>query len=163
MLTDAGVNVVFSAGNSGPGNGSLNPYAAAPWVIAVGATDQTGSLAPFSSRGNLGNGPGNPTLMAPGVNIVSVRNPSGVGGITGVGAADTQRLTPGEILNYTTASGTSFSAPQAAGAIALMLEANNSLTPAQVKEILPPTATPIPQNFHPETGTGNVNYKTPFF
>src|SRR5690606_7816312 len=26
LLTDAGINVVVSAGNSGPGNGSLNPY-----------------------------------------------------------------------------------------------------------------------------------------
>jgi ABC-type amino acid transport substrate-binding protein len=32
MLTDAGVNVVFSAGNSGSGNGTMNPYAIAPWV-----------------------------------------------------------------------------------------------------------------------------------
>src|SRR4029079_3274129 len=47
MLTDAGVNVVFSAGNTGPGNGTLNPYAAAPWVVSVGATDINGTLASF--------------------------------------------------------------------------------------------------------------------
>ncbi|HEX6624802.1 MAG TPA: S8 family serine peptidase [Pyrinomonadaceae bacterium] len=51
MLTDAGVNVVFSAGNEGPGAGTLNPYAAAPWVVSVGATDARGRLAAFSSRG----------------------------------------------------------------------------------------------------------------
>ena len=54
MLTDAGISVVFSAGNSGPGNGTLNPYAAAPWVVSVGATDERGRLAGFSSRGNFG-------------------------------------------------------------------------------------------------------------
>src|SRR5690349_10638350 len=42
LLTDAGVNVVFSAGNSGSGNGTMNPYAIAPWVIGVGATDAAG-------------------------------------------------------------------------------------------------------------------------
>ena len=30
MLTERNVNVVFSAGNSGAGNGTLNPYSAAP-------------------------------------------------------------------------------------------------------------------------------------
>jgi len=37
---------------------------------------------------------------------------------------------------YSWLNGTSFSAPQVSGAIALMLEANPSLTPAQVKDIL---------------------------
>jgi serine protease AprX len=40
MLTQKGISVVFSAGNSGDGNSTLNPYAAAPWVISVGATDE---------------------------------------------------------------------------------------------------------------------------
>src|ERR1043165_6816299 len=42
MLTDNGVNVVFSAGNTGPGTDSLNPYSVAPWVISTGATDNLG-------------------------------------------------------------------------------------------------------------------------
>src|SRR5215208_4415145 len=54
MLTDTGVNVVFSAGNTGSGNGTMNPYAIAPWVIGVGATDAAGRLADYSSRGNFG-------------------------------------------------------------------------------------------------------------
>ena len=53
MLTDAGVNVVFSAGNTGPGAHTLNPYAVAPWVVSVGATDTKGRLASFSSRGDF--------------------------------------------------------------------------------------------------------------
>ena len=47
MLTDAGVSVVFSSGNTGPGADSLNPYSVAPWVISVGATDNLGKLAKF--------------------------------------------------------------------------------------------------------------------
>ena len=47
LLTERGINVVFSAGNSGAGNGTLNPYAVAPWVVSVGATDEKGKLANF--------------------------------------------------------------------------------------------------------------------
>ncbi len=47
LLTENGINVVFSAGNTGAGNGTLNPYAVAPWVISVGATDANRNLAGF--------------------------------------------------------------------------------------------------------------------
>ena len=67
MLTQAGVNVVFSAGNSGPGVHTLNPYAVAPWVVSVGATDTQGRLASFSSRGAFASSLFRPTLVAPGV------------------------------------------------------------------------------------------------
>jgi len=53
MLTDNGVNVVFSAGNTGPGTDSLNPYSVAPWVISTGATDDQGRLANFLRVVNL--------------------------------------------------------------------------------------------------------------
>jgi serine protease AprX len=157
MLTDRGVNVVFSAGNSGPGNGTMNPYAAAPWVIGVGATDQNGTLASFSSRGDFGDGLQHPAVVAPGVNVVSVRNPGTQTGTTGLGGADTQRLSLAELPYYTTGSGTSFSAPQVAGAIALMLEANPQLSPAEVKDILSRTATPMPKYFFHEAGAGMLN------
>ncbi|MFN2498393.1 MAG: S8 family serine peptidase [Pyrinomonadaceae bacterium] len=159
MLTDAGVNVVFSAGNTGPGAHTLNPYAVAPWVVSVGATDTKGKLAGFSSRGDFGNSIFHPTLVAPGVNVVSLRG-SGVAsvtGATGLAGADSQRLSASELPYYTTANGTSFSAPQVAGAIALMLEANPSLTPAEIKGILQRTATPLPPYYTYETGTGMLN------
>src|SRR5205814_9908759 len=70
MLTDNGVNVVFSAGNNGSGADTLNPYSVAPWVIGVGATDDQGRLASFSSRGEVGRPLFHPTLVAPGVNTV---------------------------------------------------------------------------------------------
>ena len=157
MLTDSGVNIVFSAGNSGAGNGTLNPYAAAPWVVGVGATDEAGRLASYSSRGNFGDDLQHPTLVAPGTNVVSLRAAATMTGVIGVGGADPQRLSSAELPYYTTASGTSFSAPQVAGAIALMLEANPNLTPSQVKDILSRTATPLPRYFFHETGAGMLN------
>jgi serine protease AprX len=160
MLTDAGINVVFSAGNSGPGAHTLNPYAAAPWVVSVGATDTQGRLASFSSRGDFANPLLHPTLVAPGVGIVSARG-LGIANVTGAEGlllgSDVQRLGLTELPYYTTANGTSFSAPQVAGAIALMLEANPDLTPAQVKDILQRTATPLPPYFAYEVGAGMLN------
>lgn len=157
MLTDRNVNVVFSAGNTGAGNGTMNPYSTAPWVIGVGATDQNGTLAGFSSRGTFGGSDQQPTLVAPGVNVASLRSAATTTSLNGLGGADAQRLTVGEMPFYTTASGTSFSAPQVAGAIALMLEANPSLLPAQIKDILGRTATPLPRYFLHETGAGMLN------
>jgi serine protease AprX len=158
MLTDADINVVFSAGNTGPGPDTLNPYSVAPWVIGVGATDNGGRLADFSSRGEFGSPLFRPTLVAPGVKTVSLR-PSTLVSITtvsGLGEADSQ-LSASELPYYTTGSGTSFSAPQVAGVIALMLEVNPQLTPAQVRDILQRTATPLPAYYLYEVGAGLLN------
>lgn len=158
MLTKRGVSVVFSAGNTGAGNGSLNPYAAAPWVVSVGATDENRKLANFSSRGIFGSQMFSPSLVAPGVNVVSLRSAVSQMSILGIATgADLQRLTPAEIPFYTTASGTSFSAPQVAGAIALMLETNPNLSPAEAKDILRRSATPLPSNYAHEVGSGMLN------
>jgi serine protease AprX len=158
MLTDNGVNVVFSAGNTGSGSDSLNPYSVAPWVVSTGATDDQGRLASFSSRGEFGSPLFRPTLVAPGVNTVSLRA-STVAAVTTVDglAANDKQLDPTEVPYYTTGNGTSFSAPQVAGVIALMLEANPSLTPAQVRDILQRTATPLPPYYEYEVGAGMLN------
>ncbi|MER3430053.1 MAG: hypothetical protein C4324_03225 [Blastocatellia bacterium] len=157
MLADNGIVTVFSAGNSGPGDGTLNPYALAPWVISVGATDENGRLAPFSSRGKFGDVLAHPTVVAPGVNVASLRAPATATGTTGFGAADSQRLSASELPYYTTASGTSFSAPQVAAAAALMLEANPRLKTSEIKEIISRTATPLPKYFYHEAGAGLLN------
>jgi serine protease AprX len=158
MLTDRGVSVVFSAGNNGPGMDTLNPYAMAPWVISVGATDEQGRLASFSSRGSFAKFSG-PSLVAPGVNVVSLRATGvNVSSLLGLGLlGDLTRLSLPDQLYYTVGSGTSFSAPQVAGTIALMLEVNPSLTPAQIRDILQRTATPMTQYYRYEVGAGMLN------
>ncbi len=50
--------------------------------------------------------------------------------------------TPNTYFNY---SGTSFAAPVISGTVALMLEANASLTPLRVKAILARTAQRLPR------------------
>ncbi|MCA1620588.1 MAG: S8 family serine peptidase [Acidobacteria bacterium] len=156
MLAERGVNVVFSAGNSGPGPRTLNPYASAPWVVSVGATDHKGRLAPFSARGAFGGPASHPTLVAPGVDVVGLRS-SGTSLTGASGTASSRPLSAAESLYYTTGTGTSFSAPQAAGTIALMLEADPGLTPAEVSDILQRTATPLPPHYRHEVGAGMLN------
>jgi serine protease AprX len=132
---------------------------AQPWVVSVGATDTQGRLANFSSRGDFGSALFRPTVVAPGVNVVSLRG-SGVLNVTGAQGilnGDLQRLNSSEVTYYTTSSGTSFSAPQVAGAIALMLEANPSLTPANVRDILQSSATPLAPYYNHEVGAGMLN------
>lgn len=160
MLVASGINVVFSAGNTGSGLNTLNPYAVAPWVIGVGATDERSRLANFSSRGAFGSKLFHPTLVAPGVSVVSLRGAlitSVYGALGNESETDTQRLALGEIPFYTTASGTSFSAPQVVGTIALMLEANPGLTPLEIRDILQRTATPLPSYYAHEVGAGMLN------
>ncbi|HEV8588258.1 MAG TPA: S8 family serine peptidase [Pyrinomonadaceae bacterium] len=158
MLSDAGVNVVFSAGNTGPGPDSLNPYSVAPWVVGTGATDDQGRLANFSSRGEFGSPLFHPTIVAPGVNTVSLRPSTGVSvtSANGLGTNDAS-LSSSELPYYVTGSGTSFSAPHVAGVIALMLEVNPQLTPAQIRDILQRTATPMPPYYLHEAGSGMLN------
>ncbi|HEX8141473.1 MAG TPA: S8 family serine peptidase [Pyrinomonadaceae bacterium] len=157
LLTEKGINVVFSAGNTGDGMHSLNPYAVAPWVISVGATDGQGRLADFSSRGDFGSTLFRPTIVAPGVDVVSLRSTVSVEGVNGLVTGDTSQLSPAELPFYTTGRGTSFSAPQVAGAIALMLEANPQMTPAEVRDVLQRSATALPGYYLHEVGAGMLN------
>ena len=51
---DAGIVSVWSAGNDGPGEGTLNTYGQGPTNLLVAANDKDGSLTGFSSRGVSG-------------------------------------------------------------------------------------------------------------
>jgi serine protease AprX len=48
-------------------------------------------------------------------------------------------------------------APHVSGVVALMLEANPTLTPDQIKELLRSTATPMPGHGEHQVGAGFVN------
>ncbi|WP_276498184.1 S8 family peptidase [Pontibacter litorisediminis] len=164
---DRGIISVFAAGNEGPGSNTHNPYAIAPWVISVGAGDKYGRLADFSSRGVKGEGgvfsidgetwtfENRPTIVAPGVDIVSTRV---LGPVASLAIQqDIENLDPAHVPFYTHMSGTSMATPHVAGIVALMLEANPSLSPAQVKDILQKTATNMPNREPWEVGAGYVN------
>ena len=164
IMHDAGISVVFSAGNRGEQPNSLNPYSVASWVIGVGSVNKSGSLSSFSSRGAAAYGMYHPTMVAPGESIVSTRA-SGINvvGTSGLSAGlvspdnDLQTVPPAYLPRYTCSSGTSFAAPQVAGTIALMQQANPKLTPDQIKQILQQTATPMLAYSRYEVGAGSLN------
>lgn len=165
----AGIVVVFSAGNSGrEGQCTITGnYKKAPWVIAVAAGDSQRNLASFSSRGTPGGGgtftldgktwtwEDRPTVTAPGVLVVSTRAISPIG-VIGTDDDIAGGIAPEHLPYYTTLSGTSMAAPHVAGIVALMLDANPTLTPLKIKEILQATATPIPYATW-EVGAGYVD------
>jgi subtilisin family serine protease len=107
------VLVIASAGNSGS-SGFTHP-ASASGTYAVAATDESGQLFPWSTRGNWVHlaAPGCQLGIWPGVGVVKV-------------------------------CGTSVSAPAVAGIAALLLSVNPKLTPQQVVSVLEQTSVPVP-------------------
>ncbi len=174
-LHDAGIAVVFAAGNSGPGANTLNPYSAAPWVISVAAGCKIGSawagpcadasgrdavLAGFSSRGIAGDPLVHPDVTAPGALIVSGRAATGLimTGLDGPDDLTTCAIATSHLPYYTCASGTSMAAPHVAGVIALLEQASGgTLTPDQALQALTTTARPLPGYTEWEVGAGYVD------
>jgi hypothetical protein len=125
-LRAAGIFVVVSTGNDGPSCETVNaPLALYASVFSVGAVDETGNLANFSSRGPVtvdGSGRIKPDISAPGVDILSSM--------------------PGN--TYGKNSGTSMAGPHLVGVVALMWSANPKLIGDidQTEQILIETARP---------------------
>lgn len=108
MFTHPDMLILFAAGNSGPGTGSVGSPSTAKNGISVGATlraASANSMASFSSCGPTADGRIKPDLTMPGSNIVSARNDTN--------AASNNCAT-------TTMSGTSMASPAAAGMAALV-------------------------------------------
>jgi serine protease AprX len=150
----AGITVVVSAGNRGPDAGTIDKPADDPFVITVGAVDtkQTTStsddtVAPFSAHGPTQDGFSKPDLVAPGISIVSVRDPN----------STVDQLHPLARVgtDYFKGTGTSQAAAIVSGVAALVIQRNPLLTPDQVKATLTRTATRLPGQ--PGSGTGEVN------
>lgn len=108
-LTAAGVTAVGAAGNDDDDSCLLSP-AGAEDTYTVAATDITDTRADFSSYGSCVN------IFAPGVDIVSAGHRSDD--------------------DEATMSGTSMATPHVAGAAALLIEENPSISPAEVKSRL---------------------------
>jgi serine protease AprX len=150
---DAGLVIVAAAGNAGTDRDGHRQYGAitapgnAPWVLTVGASSHRGTLdraddtvARFSSRGPTAiDHAAKPDLVAPGVGVVSLSDPNSLLYTSRAGS-----LLDGAVatsyLPYLSLSGTSQATPVVAGTVALMLQANPSLTPNAVKAILQYTA-----------------------
>ena len=127
-----GLVVVTAAGNSGPGPGSIASPGVDPYVITVGAIDESGTpevgddfVAEWSARGPSVFGLQKPDFVAPGTSIVSLRAP----GSTIDTAFPNARIEDA----YFRGSGTSMSAAVTAGAAALLLQAEPRLTPDAIK------------------------------
>ncbi len=173
-LHDAGMTVVFAAGNEGPAENTLNRRSVNPDVISVAASckinvlvDPTNSqsqcndgrarvVADFSSRGIPGDAMWHPDITAPGVRIVSTRGY--LSAMTGLDASSDARVCNigiQNLQNYTCASGTSMASPHIAGVAALMEQASGgSITPDQTLAVLRATARPLTGYAEWEVGAG---------
>ena len=152
-LVDAGIVVVAAAGNMGrtvagaPQYGGITAPANAPWVLTVGASTTLGTpsrtddaVATYSSRGpTYLDYSAKPDIVAPGTGVVSLAAP---GSLFYTSRQDflIPGASPSAFLPYLSLSGTSMAAPVVSGTVALMLQANPTLTPNAVKAILEYTA-----------------------
>ena len=141
-----GVTVVVAAGNSGPNAKTIASPGDSPDAITVGAVDRTDAIASFSSRGPNSDGTVKPDVTNMGVGLVAAK-------ATGTNAGKGTQY-------YLPMSGTSMATPMTSGTVALLLQANPKLTPAQVKTALEKTAKPlgstVPNN---DYGYGRVQAK----
>ena len=137
IASGLGVLCVNSAGNEGddPWYYIITP-ADADSVLSIGAVDVNGSIANFSSRGPTFDGRIKPEVCARGVSTYCIRS-------------NTENI-------YRNASGTSFSAPLAAGAAAVIMSANPEWTNMQVREAIMMTASQF-NNPDNEYGYGILN------
>jgi subtilisin family serine protease len=149
VAMEEGVVVSVAAGNDGPDNDGLSGMGSSDLSITVGATDDGNTItrdddtiASYSSRGpRRDNGDGNPLnelkpeVTAPGTNIIQAEGCVTSGGCNNFLGGDASSNT------YTSrGSGTSYATPSVSGILALMIEANEDLTPMEMKEILKFTA-----------------------
>lgn len=129
---------VISVGMSSYRTGFLNQ--AGDWIQTTTITD--GLRSPYSSVGPTIDGRMKPDVTAPGINVISSynsfyreANPNASNAILDVSYSEVN----GRKYVWNANSGTSMSSPVVGGIIALWLEANPELTPAQILEILSKT------------------------
>ncbi|MFG3048791.1 S8 family serine peptidase [Streptomyces sp. NPDC048241] len=167
LIDTYGVQLVISAGNSGPGANTIGDPGLADKVISVGAAisketwasnygsavETPYALMPFSSRGPREDGGFTPTITAPGAAINTTQT-----WLPGSPVAESGYTLP---AGYSMLQGTSMASPQAAGASALLLSAakqkNIDLTPAVLRTALTSTAHHIKGAQAYEEGSGLID------
>ncbi|MFJ7332488.1 S8 family serine peptidase [Streptomyces sp. NPDC101116] len=167
LIDTYGVQLVISAGNSGPGANTIGDPALADKVISVGASvsketwaanygsvvEKKYAMMPFSSRGPREDGGFTPTLVAPGAAINTTQT-----WLPGSPVAEAGYSLP---AGYSMLQGTSMASPQATGAAALLVSAAKQkkidLTPATLRTALTSTADHIKGVQAYEEGVGLMN------
>ncbi|MFF1696015.1 S8 family serine peptidase [Streptomyces sp. NPDC058257] len=167
LIDDYGVQLVISAGNSGPGANTIGDPGLADKVISVGASisketwaanygsavEKSYAMMPFSSRGPREDGGFAPIISAPGSAINTTQT-----WLPGAPAAEAGYKLP---AGYSMLQGTSMASPQAAGASALLLSAAKrehiGLTPAKLRTALTSTASHIRGEQAYAQGTGLID------
>ncbi|MGW3203407.1 S8 family serine peptidase [Streptomyces sp. NPDC001135] len=167
LIDTYGVQLVISAGNSGPGANTIGDPGLADKVISVGAAvsrrtwaanygsavEKKYQMMPFSSRGPREDGGFTPTLVAPGAAINSTQT-----WLPGSPVAEAGYSLP---AGYSMLQGTSMASPQAAGASALLLSAAKekgvALPPATLRTALTSTAHHIKGVQAYEEGAGLID------
>ncbi|MGW0813987.1 S8 family serine peptidase [Streptomyces viridiviolaceus] len=167
LIDTYGVQLVISAGNSGPGANTIGDPSLADKVISVGASvsretwaanygsvvEKKYAMMPFSSRGPREDGGFTPTLTAPGAAVNTIQT-----WLPGAPVPEAGYDLP---AGYGMLQGTSMASPQAAGASALLLSAAKQrgieLTPAKLRTALTSTADHIKGVQAYEEGAGLID------
>jgi serine protease AprX len=153
-----GVVVVAAAGNDGTSAHQLADPAYDPRLLAVGAFDSNGSYRPGdwtpADFTNSGSARRSADVFAPGMHIVSLRDP---GSYVDSNYPDSEVGT-----RFTRGSGTSQAAAVTSGLIADLYEKFPYATPDQMKNLLLQTANPfkvsaLTQLLGLDSGTGTLN------
>jgi subtilisin family serine protease len=169
LITDYGVQIFVSAGNSGPGLNTVGSPSTSTAAVSVAAsvsddtflanygavTRKPLQLFNFSSRGPREDGGFKPNISAPGSAISSVPMWQ-----PGQPVAEAGYSLP---AGYAMFNGTSMAAPEATGGAALLLSAAKAkdldVTPAAMRQAIYSSAKPIPDSS--TTAQGNGQFAVP--
>jgi subtilisin family serine protease len=148
LTAETGTLFVVAAGNSGPGDGTIESPGSADAALTVGNVTKQDQLNPTSSRGpRIGDSALKPDVTAPGTDIV---------------AAKSKDSTIGEPVGdkYLRLSGTSMATPHTAGAAAILLQEHPSWTPAELKAALMGSAKVAADQTSFQQGAGRIDLTT---
>ncbi|MEW1721289.1 S8 family serine peptidase [Streptomyces sp. NPDC093109] len=143
LSASSGILFVISAGNDGPGAGTIGSPGSAASALTVGAVDRNDEIADFSSVGPTADGSLKPDITAPGVGIVAAKAAKGR---IGTPAGD----------GYVAMDGTSMAAPHVAGAAAIVAQRHPDWTGERIKQALTASAFGNPGLTVYQQGTGRV-------
>ncbi len=171
-LVAQGITVVAAAGNDGVRR--LVPPGTAPEALTIGGIDDKNTLDHGarelwrSNYGETAGGAPKPELVAPSLWVVAPVLPGTA--VATEAAALFERRAAGDPTaeprlrelkmvtpHYQHVEGTSFAAPVVAGVVASMLQANPSLTPRLVRDVLMATAHPVPGAASERQGAGALD------